>query len=512
MQNARASERILTDARRQAEQIVTEARQDRERARQEREEAAREREIAADARIAVDRELAEAIQERENAQRARAILQQDRERIIAEARNQANGIIQQAREAAGNASAAAEDAVNRRASVIIFFHDELAAATTNFDEACSIGSGGFGTVYIAPRLTSIASEHLGIKRLDETSMQGQVEFLQEVQVLGGCRHENLLVMVGFSTDRGELRNGGVCLVTPLMKGGSLEDRLRLDASARQRLQAMPGAQPADEVSPLTWQQRLWALVGALCGLVYLHTPDPETHKPKNLHRDIKPSNILLGQDLNARLSDMGLAREQRPVAAHATTVTSIAGTNGYMDDYYQSTGRFDEAADGYAMGVSILVTLTGWAAVDPAQGHIIGRCEVDDIDDVVGLADARVEWEPEVVKTMHKVGMDLVKRNRSRRISVQEALERLQEAVNIYMPPALPTNVIVERECIMCMSAPRHVRFECGHAALCRDCAETFFQRGRPVCPHCRAPVTQAGTEVSDAVANENTFVRPRPM
>ena len=117
------------------------------------------------------------------------------------------------------------------------------------------------------------------------------------------------------------------------------------------------------------------VVGVLCAL-------PDGHRPVEqqiLHRDIKPSNILLDQDLNARLSGMGLAREQRPVAVHLTTFTSIAGTNGYMDDYYQSTGRFDAAADGYAIGVSILVTLTGWAAVDPAEGHIIGRCEVDDI-------------------------------------------------------------------------------------------------------------------------------------
>ena len=107
--------------------------------------------------------------------------------------------------------------------------------------------------------------------------------------------------------------------------------------------------------PLTWKQRLRALLGALRGLVYLHTPDPETHKPRILHRDIKPSNILLDQDLNARLSDMGLEREQRPVSAHAITITSIAGTS----EHYKSTSRFDDFADGYAMGVSILVTLTG---------------------------------------------------------------------------------------------------------------------------------------------------------
>ena len=60
-------------------------------------------------------------------------------------------------------------------------------------------------------------------------------------------------------------------MTPLMKCGSLEDRLR-------RLPAMSSAQPADEIIPLTWQQRLWVLVGALRGLMYLHTPDREMHK------------------------------------------------------------------------------------------------------------------------------------------------------------------------------------------------------------------------------------------
>jgi hypothetical protein len=35
------------------------------------------------------------------------------------------------------------------------------------------------------------------------------------------------------------------------------------------------------------------------------------------------------------------------------------------EQYYQSTGRFDEAADDYVFGVSIVVKLTGYVAAEP---------------------------------------------------------------------------------------------------------------------------------------------------
>jgi hypothetical protein len=43
-------------------------------------------------------------------------------------------------------------------------------------------------------------------------------------VLGACRHEHLLPVLGFAAD-GERAGEAVCLVTPLMLGGNLEDRL-----------------------------------------------------------------------------------------------------------------------------------------------------------------------------------------------------------------------------------------------------------------------------------------------
>jgi hypothetical protein len=125
----------------------------------------------------------------------------------------------------------------------------------------------------------------------------------------------------------------------------------------------------------------------------------------------------------------------------------------------QATGRFDAAADGYAMGITILVTLTGWPAVDAVRGKLDARCDVDDDAEVVSIADVQAEWPPELAIALHTVGMALVKRNRQRRMTVREAKERVQTLVDRHLPPAPPEHRIVERECILCMSAPRHVRF-----------------------------------------------------
>jgi hypothetical protein len=64
-----------------------------------------------------------------------------------------------------------------------------------------------------------------------------------------------------------------------------------------------------------------------------------------------------------------------------------------------------------------------------------------------------------VAQEVHKVGMDLVGRNRERRITLSTALQRLQQLVDANPAPASVPEVVVERECMMCLSALRHVRF-----------------------------------------------------
>ena len=187
-----------------------------------------------------------------------------------------------------------------------------------------------------------------VKRLEQGSMQGQLEFIQEVQVLGACFHRHLLPLLGFSADRApDGADGGVCLLSPLMVGGSLEDRLFPLADGASARLALLGAVP--HPAPLAWGVRVRIGAEIASALEYLHTADAETHKPHVLHRDVKPGNVLLDADLHVRLGDAGLARA-RAGGTHVSC-TQVAGTTGFLDPNYSNTGHFDAACDGYAFGV-----------------------------------------------------------------------------------------------------------------------------------------------------------------
>ena len=146
--------------------------------------------------------------------------------------------------------------------------EQVLAATDSFSDELKIGQGSFGSVYRASTMSAFDSlVGCAVKRLVPGTNGDRVDqsLLSELHVLGLCRHEHLLPLLGYC-----LEPGLHCLIFPLMAGGSLEDRLLpSDDGSWQRLATLGFDEPPP---PLGWKERLRVLRDAARALVYLHTP------------------------------------------------------------------------------------------------------------------------------------------------------------------------------------------------------------------------------------------------
>ncbi|KAJ0028499.1 hypothetical protein Pint_35116 [Pistacia integerrima] len=105
----------------------------------------------------------------------------------------------------------------KAASVKGFSFTELEKATSGFSESSLVGQGGYGKVYkgILDNGTAVA-----IKRAQQGSLQGEREFLTEIEILSRLHHRNLVSLVGYCDEEGEQM-----LVYEFMPNGSVHDLL-----------------------------------------------------------------------------------------------------------------------------------------------------------------------------------------------------------------------------------------------------------------------------------------------
>ncbi|KEH20271.1 putative protein kinase RLK-Pelle-LRR-VIII-1 family [Medicago truncatula] len=218
-----------------------------------------------------------------------------------------------------------------------FSYDELKKCTNNFSGRNELGFGGYGKVYrgVFPDRKIVA-----IKRAQEGSMQGGLEFKNEIELLSRVHHKNLVSLVGFCFEKGEQM-----LVYEFIPNGTL----------RESLSGKSGIQ-------LDWKRRLRIALSSARGLAYLH----ELANPPIIHRDVKSTNILLDDNLNAKVADFGLSKlVSDSEKGHVST--QVKGTLGYLDPEYFMTQQLTEKSDVYSFGVVMLELITSKQPIEKGK-------------------------------------------------------------------------------------------------------------------------------------------------
>ncbi|KAI8562606.1 hypothetical protein RHMOL_Rhmol03G0047800 [Rhododendron molle] len=228
----------------------------------------------------------------------------------------------------------------------IFTYAELKRATRNFRPDSVLGEGRFGTVFkgwvdgetLVPSKPGVGMP-IAVKKSNPVGLYGLKELQAAVEFLGKFSHPNLVKLLGYCWEDEQF-----LLILEYMGKGSLETLLFRKVG-----------------KPIPWDTRLNIATGAAQGLAFLHTMEK-----KVIYRDFKASKILLDEDFNAKLSDLGLAT-WGPADSDTHVTTSVIGTYGYADPEYIATGHLYVKSDVYSFGVVLLELLTGLRVVDVMQ-------------------------------------------------------------------------------------------------------------------------------------------------
>uniref|UniRef100_A0A2K6GQL3 Interleukin-1 receptor-associated kinase 4 n=2 Tax=Propithecus coquereli TaxID=379532 RepID=A0A2K6GQL3_PROCO len=285
---------------------------------------------------------------------------------------------------------------------------ELKNVTNNFDErpisigGNKMGEGGFGVVYKGfVHNTTVAVKKLATM-VDVSIEELKQQFDQEIKVMAKCQHENLVELLGFSSDGDDL-----CLVYVYMPNGSLLDRLSC----------------LDGTPPLSWNMRCKIAQGAANGISFLH----ENH---HIHRDIKSANILLDEAFTAKISDFGLARASEKFAQ--TVMTSrIVGTTAYMAPE-ALRGEITPKSDIYSFGVVLLEIITGLPAVDEHREPQLLLDIKEEIEDeekaIEDYIDTKMnDADPTSVEAVYSVSSQCLHEKKNKRPDIKKVQQLLQE-------------------------------------------------------------------------------------
>jgi serine/threonine-protein kinase len=184
----------------------------------------------------------------------------------------------------------------------------------------ALGSGGFGTVYLAE--DTWIGKKVALKVPHRQSVNFG-ELLKEPRLLASLSHPNIVTVL-----TAEKQDNVFFIVMEYVAGESLENII-----------VSEGALDLNRALDYTCQ---------ICNAV------DHAHRQGVIHRDLRPANVLVAPNGLIKVADFGTSRFLE-LAAHGTTVI---GSPPYMAPE-QFQGRATFASDIYSLGVTMYQMMTG---------------------------------------------------------------------------------------------------------------------------------------------------------
>lgn len=287
-----------------------------------------------------------------------------------------------------------------------FSYEQLVSATENFKE--EIGRGGSGRVF---KGYINGGKEIAVKKLIKLVEEGEMEFLNEMKIIGRTHHKNLVHLVGFCSE-----GSNRLLVYEFMKNGSLGDLL---FKSEERV---------------NWSERRRIALEIANGLHYLH----DECETRIIHCDIKPQNILMDESRTAKISDFGLSKLLKP--DQTRTYTMARGTRGYAaPEWHNNNAPITSKADVYSFGVMLLEIICCRKKVDASlrdeevvlvdwvyQCYRAGELQL--------LKSAELDASMEEFEKMVKIGLWCVEPESSLRPAMKQVIS-MMEGIVVTPPP-----------------------------------------------------------------------------
>ncbi|XP_073529096.1 rhodopsin kinase GRK7 [Phyllobates terribilis] len=197
-----------------------------------------------------------------------------------------------------------------------YFYEFRVLGKGGFGEVCAIQVKNTGQMYACKKLDK--------KRLKKKN--GEKMALLEKEILEKV-HSPFIVSLAYAYET----KSHLCLVMTIMNGGDLKFHIYNIGE-----------------KGLEMKRVIFYSAQICCGLLHLHSL-------QIIYRDMKPENVLLDDNGNCRLSDLGLAVKVK----EGKSITNRAGTNGYMAPEMLKDESYLYPVDWFSVGCTVFEMVAG---------------------------------------------------------------------------------------------------------------------------------------------------------